>query len=201
MKVTATICKTQDNITHRRSLLLFCGSLESHGLYGFSQFWSHIAQWVLENWKHRLTLCFLLCFLPLFFLLSLLPFPCYLFPFSLLLPKRIAENFVFSWDGDLLSCSLCLFLSFWSGISQPVLLSWNRRESSCSKQEQKCHRQQNSWNASIFRIDSDWKTGLKYSWDHEDTQVWGAWCGSVWLHSPWVEEIQSHIQVMLLPLI
>lgn len=156
---------------------------------------------VLGNWKNRVTIFFPLCFL----LVSLAPSLSSLFIFLLLphCPKGFQTILFLSRDGNLLFCSLCgffvvVFLSFWSDISQPVLLSWNRREPSCSKHEQESHRWQNSGNASIFWADSDWKAGLKHAGDHEDTQVWGSWCGSVWLHSPWVEEIQPHIQVILL---
>lgn len=167
---------------------------------GFGQFWWHIAQLVLGNWKTRLILFFPLWFL-LFFLSPLLRPHChYLFSSSFFTAKNISSEFILFWDVNLLSYSLCLFffLSFWSGIPRPVLLSQNRRESSCSRHEQESHRWQNSGNASIFWIDSDWKAGFKHSWDHEDTQVWGSWRGSVWLHSPWVVEIQPHIQVILL---
>lgn len=153
--------------------------------------YSSPSSWKLKNQGDP----FLSSLLPSLFLLSLtLSFPS-LFPFH----PTMSSNFVSSCDGDLLSCSLCLFLSFRSGISQPVLLSWSRRQSSCSKQEQESYRWQTSGNASIFWIDSDWKTGRKHSWDHEGTQMWGAWCESVWLHSPRMEKAQPHIQVTLLP--
>lgn len=119
--------------------------------------------------------------------------------FPSLLPSLFPPLTLFHSEIQICCPVVCvLLLSFWSGISQPVLLSWNRRESSCSKQEQQSLRWQNSGNASLFWLDSDWTTGLKHSRYHEDTQVWGAWCESVWLHSPRMGKIQPHIQVTLL---
>lgn len=150
----------------------------------------------LEIEKNRVTIFFPIYFLPYSSFPSLL--------ISLTHCQRVFHTILFYTEMEICSSVVCVFLcyfyflSFWSGISQPVLFSWNRRGSSCSKQEQESHRWQNSGNASIFWIDSDWKAGHKHSWDHEDTQVWSSWCGSVWLHSPWVEKIQPHIQVILL---
>lgn len=109
MNVTLKMCKMCNHLTLRRSLILFCGGLE---FYGLSDLANSDDTWLYSCWKLKKQ--------GNYFLSSLFPscIPCsflvliayFLPPPSL--PKRISDNYVLSRDGNLLSCSLCLFFVF-----------------------------------------------------------------------------------------